>query len=52
MTPFILLNVIIGLGVFAVQSQNKHMGQICRSVNAIYLDAIFEFAKLEQKATV
>lgn len=39
-------------GFFALQSQNKHIGQICRSVNAIYSDAIFEFAKLKQKATV
>lgn len=49
MTTFILLNVITGLGVFALQSRNKHIGQICRSVNAIYSDAIFEFAKLKQK---
>lgn len=52
MTTFILLNVITGLGGFALQSQNKHVGQICRSVNAVYSDAIFEFAKLKQKATV
>lgn len=52
MAAFILLNVITGLGFFALRSQNKHIGQICRLVNAIYSDAIFEFAKLKQKATV
>lgn len=52
MTTLILLNVITGLGLFVLQSQSKHIGQICRSVNVIYSDAIFEFAKLMQKGTV
>lgn len=52
MISFTLLNVITGLGFFALQSQNKHTRQICRSVSVIYSDAIFEFAKLKQKATV
>lgn len=41
MTTFTLLNVITGLGFFALQNQNKHVHQICRSVNAVYSDAIF-----------
>lgn len=52
MATFILQNVITGLGFFALQSWNKHIGQIWRSVDAIYSDAISEFAKLKQEATV
>lgn len=49
MMTFTLVNVITGLDFFALQSQNKHTHQICRSVNVIYSDAIFEFGKLNRE---
>lgn len=52
MASFILLNVIPGLGFFTLQSRNKHIGQICRSVSAIYSDAVFEFAKTESHSII